>query len=231
MSVSLASTSGVFGTKGRNIPTVYITATGGNLSPLYFTGDGTEGTIAGQLYKVHRYTTNGTFTITSGPPGPTIDYFVLGGGGGSTGETVCAAGGAVCNSAAAGGSGYSNITLRSLRTQGQAYPVTVGGAGVGTGGSSSFDTTSVGGGVGGQIVNKGSCGYNYIGCAGCNNGQQGGSCPGGPSFTSKFTGTSVTYATNASGQYGAGAAGGGGGNRSGVQGVVYVRYPVKDLNG
>lgn len=115
-------------------------------------------------YKIHTFTSSGTFTVTrTSPTSNSVDYLVVAGGGGS-GSYFGAAGGA-------GGFRYSATTFTSppsspahplrstsaIPVSAQGYSVTVGGGGTATpsspgtqGSSSTFSTiTSAGGGFGG----------------------------------------------------------------------------------
>jgi hypothetical protein len=132
----------------------FITATGGTIS---CSGD----------YKIHTFTSDGTFTVTGGGgPLATVDYLVVAGGG--SGGTRYGGGG--------GGGGYREsycatvsgcytasplATPTSLPVSVQAYPITVGGGGSGVsdatgdepgnrGSSSVFSTITSTGGGGGQ---------------------------------------------------------------------------------
>ena len=136
--------------------TAYISATGGTVTT---SGD----------YKIHTFTGDGCFVVSTGNTGdaPGADYLVVAGGGGG-GQDVGGAGGA-------GGFRYSNSTFpvacapaaplanpTGLTVTAQTYPITVGGGGAGgnqptpterqgsQGSSSIFSTiTSAGGGGGG----------------------------------------------------------------------------------
>lgn len=112
-------------------PTGFITATGGTIT--------TDGN-----YKVHTFTSSGTFTVTAGSE--PIDILVVAGGGGGGGDGGGGGGGA---------GGYKYMTGVTYGTG--AYTVTVGAGGSGgasagngtSGGNSVFDViTSTGGGFG-----------------------------------------------------------------------------------
>ena len=113
---------------------------------------GTETTIidGGVTYKIHTFTANGTFTVTS--PGYVEVLVVAGGGSGGNHNTTNANG---------GGGGGGVIYKKNFAVTPQAYPVTVGAGGVAigfqvvsrgnNGGNSVFDTlTAIGGGGGGS---------------------------------------------------------------------------------
>ena len=134
---------------GDNQILPFVAATGGTITT---SGD----------FKIHTFTSSGTFTVTSagGPGGSnTVDYLVIAGGGGS-GAEVGGGGGA-------GGyrESFPNPATGGLSVSAQGYPITVGGGGAGhsgpgggpgtQGSSSVFSTiTSAGGGSGvqGQVV-------------------------------------------------------------------------------
>ena len=158
-------------------------------------------------YKVHTFTSSGTFEITAGTGD--VEYLVIAGGaggGGSVNNTVGSAGG--------GAGGYRTATLsRGLGS----YTVTVGagGAGGGTSGAngtdgsdSVFDTiTSDGGGGGG-----GSSGFTGSGEVG----NTGGSGGGSGRLQSGAAGTSGQGYAGGDGTTGAYYAGGGGGGSAAV---------------
>lgn len=123
----------------NNLPTSGVVASGG-----------TETTIidGGRYYKVHTFTSSGTFTVTSGSG--EVEYLVVAGGGSGGGGSGAIGGGGGGAGGYREGSGFS-ISPAS-------YAVTVGAGGVGatrtqgTNGSSSvFSTiTAAGGGSGGS---------------------------------------------------------------------------------
>lgn len=171
----------------------YIVATGGTIT--------TDGN-----FKIHTFTSSGTFQITSGSG--TVESLVVGGGGGggdNTGSNIGAGG---------GGGGVIHTTPGASYVTGS-YSVTVGagGAANSVGGSSTFDTiTAGGGGDGGQYdaVN----GTNGVATNGNGGGGGGGSASagtGGSGNGAGFAGgngaINVTFAP-AGGGGGAGAAGG-----------------------
>jgi hypothetical protein len=130
---------------------LYITATGGDT--VYSNGD----------YKVHKFTTSGTFTVveTGLQPidGNTIDYLVVAGGAG---------GGLKSSGGGAGGGGAGGLLQGSTSILENTYAISVGAGGaLGINGSnSSFHTfTSIGGGTGGSI-NDGSDGGSGGGAGG-----------------------------------------------------------------
>lgn len=171
---------------------LYTTATGGTVS--------TDGD-----YKVHTFTSSGTFTVTQVGTDNTVEYLVVagGGGGGSDRGGGGGAGGmrSSYNSTGGGCSQEGNLVVAA-----QGYTVTIGGGGAGApnGGSwagngvnSVFGSiTSIGGGRGGTDVASGSGG----------NGGSGGGAKGGTAGL----GTSCQGYNGAGGSVG-GAGGGAGG--------------------
>ena len=181
----------------------FIVATGGDIT--------TDGD-----YKVHKFTSSGTFEITSGTGD--VEYLVIsGGGGGNRGN------------AGGGGSGAFRTDTKSDMEVGE-YTVTIGAKGIGGyggsegtpatgGGTSVFDDISLtGGGAGGGEPSCSGCGPEI------RNGQDSTDGSGGGSGASSLVGgSSGTYGNNG-GTSGdpAGAGGGGsgavGGNGSGDTG-------------
>lgn len=138
---------------------------------------GTEYT--GPNYKLHAFTSPGTFAVSSAGPG-TIEYVVIGGGGGGGGQAqfcqppfISCTDTAAARQGAGGAGGYRTGTQTLSAAQ---YPITVGGKGGVTqaGGTSTFNQISAtGGGRGGNVSDT-------QGCAQSNNdGGPGGSGGGG----------------------------------------------------
>lgn len=179
----------------------FIVATGGTIT--------TDGD-----YKVHTFTSSGTFQITSGTG--TVESLVVAGGGG---------GGSYGNDGGGGGGGVLYTTPGSSYVVGS-YTVTVGAGGAAgaagqqgsSGGNSVFDTlTAIGGGGGGGLgnggvgLNGGSGGgnsYNTPGAAGSGTGGQGNA--GGSGANGSPAGGGGGGA-GAAGSNGVGTAGGAGG--------------------
>ena len=168
------------------VPPAYIAATGGNQPTA-------SGCIVCTNYKVHKFTSPGTFCVSAGAgPLAVADYMVIAGGaGGTAGSPGAGAGG--------GAGGYRESvpspaawTASPIAAPGgalpvsiQGYPITVGGGGAqGTGGppytgtqsgtpgdASIFSTiTSTGGGIGRMSPTS---------CASCSAGGSGGGAAGG----------------------------------------------------
>jgi len=132
-----------------------VVATGGTIT---YDGD----------YKIHTFTSNGTFTVVGG--NITVEYLVVAGGG--------AGGGEVSNGASGGGGGAGGVLTGSIGVTPKTYSIVVGDGGDGYygrqaipetayGGNSSFSTIECIGGGGG------SC-YGYAGGNGGSGGGAGG---------------------------------------------------------
>ena len=195
---------------GQWLPTRFTGTYGNNGFYLPFKGYGiavaTGGTITTDGdYKVHSFTSNGTFEVTSitntdptltGAATAEIEYLIIAGGGAG------AADGSTTNGNGGGGAG-GYIPGSALLTA-QTYAVVVGAGGVGalsanavTGGDSSFNSiTADGGGGGGYYVNT--------------PGEGGGSGDGGGA-TSGAGGGVTTAGFGNSGEAGYSGGGGGGG--------------------
>jgi hypothetical protein len=122
----------------------------GSIEPVPAFTAATGGTITTDGdYKVHSFTTSGTFTVTAAAAAG-VEYLVVAGGGGSPKS------GATAGQAAGGGAG-GMLTATGLAVLEQAYTITVGAGGAGqslarglNGSDSVFSSfTSVGGGGGG----------------------------------------------------------------------------------
>ena len=114
-----------------------ISATGGAV---------TTETILGKSYKIHIFTSNGNFVVSSNPKNQPIDVFLCGGGGrGGTGLSQ--------NGGIGGGGGYTESFFNIILAAGT-YPVTIGAGGNAAttrGGKSIFASFSVPGGYPGDI--------------------------------------------------------------------------------
>ena len=192
------------------LPTRFTGTYGNNGFYLPFKGYGiavaTGGTITTDGdYKVHSFTSNGTFEVTSitntdpsltGAATAEIEYLIIAGGGAG------AADGSTTNGNGGGGAG-GYIPGSALLTA-QTYAVVVGAGGVGalsanavTGGDSSFNSITADGGGGG--------GY-YVNTPG-----EGGGSGGGGGATSGAGGGVTTAGFGNSGEAGYSGGGGGGG--------------------
>jgi hypothetical protein len=170
--------------------------------PMSATG-GTESTYSS--YKVHVFTSSGTFTVAGS--GATVDYMIIAGGGG---------GGAL-----GGGGGAGGMITGTASVQPGSYTITVGGGGNnggpnstgGTGGNSSaFSVTANGGGGGGS----------HSGGSNSTAGTSGGSGGGGSDNNNSFGPGSGTAGQGNQGGNGCPTfsnslrGGGGGGGKGGV---------------
>jgi hypothetical protein len=160
---------------------------GGGSGSFYPTPTGGTVTTLGD-FKVHSFTSSGTFNIyeISDVIGGVVEYLVLGGGGGG-GST-----------AGGGGGAGRHLSGSSFAVTAQNYTITVGDGGAPdtNGGDSVFSTiTAIGGGAGGTVADNG------------NNGGSG----GGGSFNGFSGGTGVFNGGNGAGVSTSGCGGGGGG--------------------
>ena len=187
----------------------YLSATGGTIT--------TDGN-----YKIHTFTSSGTFNVNSiTPTSNSVDYLVVAGGG--------AGGGA--GSANGGGGGAGGFRTGNTGVGAQSYSITVGAGGTGAGGNvrgangsnSIFSTiTSIGGGGGGTHdapqsgIDGGSGG----------GGTQGGGAPGLGTAGQGNNGGGYVYAAGAGG----GGAGGAGqtapASSSAYNGSNWGGYPI-----
>lgn len=182
-----------------SVPNPFLLATGGTV------------TTSGN-YKIHTFTTSGTFTVTSTPGALAPVQILVVGGGGSGGYYYDAGGGGA--GAAIYASAYTFSTAGS-------FTVTVGAGGAGggsrtNGGDSTFNTsTAKGGGAGGSPDgglpgNAGGCGGGGAGLNGSTAGK-----PGGASNQGAVSGFTVYGSAGGTGSmingvpYGAGGGGGG----------------------
>jgi hypothetical protein len=182
---------------------------------------GTVSNIAG--YRVHTFTSSGTFDVQGGTG--TVEYLVVAGGGG--GGTNGAGGGG------GGGAGGYRFGSGFSVTPGTAYTVTVGAGGAGgatnafgaNGSDSIFSTiTSTGGGAGagnGQQTGRNG-GSGGGGSAGGNGGENG---PGGTGNTPSTSPSQGNNGGTGVSQSGAGYAGGGGGGAGGAGGASMNSQP------
>ena len=204
---------------GVNIPTTFITATGG-----------TE-TTSGD-YKIHSFTSDGTFNVT-GAATPNanskVDFLIIAGGGGG-GKYQAGGGGAggyresKCNSVSGCWTSSPLAVAQSIQVEATSYPVIVGAGGVGglgapnnyggNGSNSSFSViVSAGGGVGGEGGGPEPFGYSRTGGSGGGGGEQRCGSPGNVPGTSPPQGNDGGDSTALSGG-GGGGAGGAGANKS-----------------
>lgn len=192
-------------------------------SPTVVATGGTE-TTSGN-YRIHTFTSSGTFTVTQGG---FVEYLLVAGGGGGGGPAESGYG---YGGGGGGAGGYQN-SIASVTSQ--AYTITIGAGGAaggvttnGTAGSNSsaLGATSTGGGYGG-----------YAGYASASNGGNGGSGGGaGGSATVKTGGTGTSGQGTAGGNTPAtatnGSSGGSGGGASTVGAVGVLTSNVRTTGG
>jgi len=148
---------GETGTYGEWKPIEYEGTYGTNGFYLNFAGGGVMSATGGTIttdgdYKVHSFTSNGTFTPSSITGDGYVEYLVIGGGGAGAADGSTTAGN--------GGGGAGGYRTGYLPVTAQAYSITVGAGGVGTTGSSQVNgansvfssITSSGGGGGGYFT-------------------------------------------------------------------------------
>lgn len=184
--------------KDPALPSSFIVATGGSIT--------TDGN-----YKVHTFTSSGTFEILSGTG--TVESLVVAGGGGGGGGYYGGGGGAGGLIHTTPGASYGVGT----------YTVTVGSGGSGgaatpssgsNGGASAFDSINASGGGGGGLGNNPSSANGSNGGSGGGGG--GGNSPG--SDTTGGTGTALQGNDGGSGGIPSAGLGGGGGGAGAVGG-------------
>lgn len=184
------------------------------VSNVFVATGGTETTInvGGVDYKVHTFTSSGTFTVLSGTA--QVEYLVVAGGGGG-GLGGGGAGGYRCSvvgeSSGGGASAEARITCHT-----GAYPVVIGAGGVGRangtslqGGdgtsSSAFGLSAIGGGGAGTGGTSGS--FNAGRSGGSGGGAHNSAAPGSGTSGQGFAGGASSTTSNGSGGGGASAVG------------------------
>ena len=190
--------------------------------PLPFTATGGTITTDGS-YKIHTFTSSGTFAVTDAAHGVMEYMLVAGGGGGGSSLGYCWSGGG------GGAGGYIANTAFSVSAQNYSVVIGAGGGANAKGGDSSFaGNTAEGGGFGG----KGN--YPGTGTAGGSGGSGGG---GGQSTGVSGGGGRVSGQGNVGGTSrnaaGGGYAGGGGGGVGGAGATAFVAGAggVNDITG
>jgi hypothetical protein len=232
----LAAQTPSFSTNGQTITLVYMDGTKGwslinddtatSLGAQYVTATGGTVTESGD-YKIHTFTGDGTFCVSSGgnPGGSdTVDYLVVAGGGGSGSERGAGGGGGGYRESSGVASGCYTVSplgacVAALPVSATSYPVTVGGGGgisgpyppygYGLRGSNSvFSTiTSTGGGGGAGALIASPCQSGGSGGGGAHN-------PSPPAYEAGGTGNTPPVSPpqgNTGGSSPGGSAGGGGG--------------------
>ncbi len=223
-SVNLLSPTGYFDSLGQNSVITVLCVdsdeyriTGDVVSVIPFTATGGTISTAGG-YKIHTFSSSGSFEVTSSPPQFDVEYLVVGAGG--AGGDFFSGGG---YNAAGGGGGAGGVLFGNYQPSVGVYPIAIGAAGFSTATSNSsggystsgnptsaFGLTALGGGRGGAGNSSGSANA-YVAATGASGG--GGVRPdASASYANGAAGTSGQG--NSGGSYGSGtdgdAAGGGG---------------------
>lgn len=202
-------------------PPAFMTATGGTIT--------TDGD-----YKVHTFTSSGTFTVSSlggdSTYGSKVEYLVVAGGAGGGGSGHGGAGGA---------GGYRHNSAYNFTVSAQAYSITVGSYSNnrgGAGGNSTFSNiTSAGGGQGGHNDSEG--GRNGgSGGGGSGHHNNGGGGSGNTPSVSPSQGNNGGSGQNGTPHYGAGGGGGAGqagqnGSRNAPGGGIGGNGSANDIHG
>lgn len=194
---SIFNNGGVIGKRVVYSQQNFISATGGTITDI--TDNGTN-------YRVHTFTSSGTFEVTSGSGD--VEYLIVAGGGGG--------GSSAGSSAGAGGGGAGGVITGTTTVNENAYQVIVGSGGAGTpsntdtpgsdgSDSSAFSEVAIGGGGGGPRGGNGRTGGSGGGGGAFNN--PGGSGAAGQGNDGGKGGDSTT----GSGNENAGGGGGGAG--------------------
>ena len=232
-------------TEGQSITLVYVDGTRGwkntmdstsNVTgqPNFIVATGGTITCCGD-YKIHTFTSDGCFSITTAPTpaNNNVDYLVIAGGGGTANSNHGGGSGAggfrESKNPAAPWTASPLATPTSLPVSVQAYPVIVGGGGAGgdsgnNGSNSVFSTiTSAGGGKGGAASNGstgGSGGGGFSETPGTTSGGTGNTPPTSPPQGNNGGNGNVSPSTGTGGGGGAGAVGSNGsGNTAGAGGA------------
>ena len=179
---------------------VYQVSNGSVPVAVYATGGNTVADIGG--YRIHTFTSSGTFTVNTGLSN--VQVLVVGGGGGGSQNSSGGFGN--------GGAGGTVTYNANYAVSPGAITVTVGAGGAGSvmnvnpspGGNSVFGTiTATGGGIGAYTQRTGGSNANYTGGTGVDlyeggggagAGGNGSALNGGVGFTSSISGTSKNYA-------------------------------------
>lgn len=191
------------------------------------TGGNTVVDIGG--YRIHTFTSSGTFNVTAAPSGSAIDALLVGGGGGGSQGTINQGGG--------GGGAGGVIYLTGQAITVQAYSIVVGAGGTGAltptlsnvaangQDSTGFGQTAVGGGAAGRVLSTPGPTAGAIGGSGgggsstnansTNAGSSGGIGTVGPPVQGSTAGSSV----NPGNSNGFGSGGGGGAGGIGYNGT------------
>ncbi|KAA9325705.1 GEVED domain-containing protein [Adhaeribacter soli] len=156
-------------------------------------------------YRIHRFTSSGTFTVPAGFSGNVGMLVVAGGGGGGS------------NGGGGGGGGGVRSTNTQALVGGTTYTITVGGGGgpEANGGNSSFGTLMVATG-GGRGASRDGGGAAYSGGSGGGGSGASGGNPTGASAGAGSAGQGNNGGNGTAADLGCSAAGGGGGGAGGT---------------
>jgi len=191
-------------TNTAQYPLLFASASGGNATDTY-TGDGVNTGVSGYVYRYHRFTSSGTFTVSTA--GMMDMFLIAAGGSGGTGTGSWAAGGGGAGGAVDGSfwfeAGTYTITIPGIQTNGTGADAFLFGP---TARSAANRMTIYvpGGGVGGSNNSAGAAGGNagsgatasYSGYFGENGNSTGGGIGllgTGAGRTVYYTGAGVTY--------------------------------------
>ena len=212
-------------TNGHWKPIQYGGTYGTNGFYLNFKGGGIIAANGGTIttdgdYKVHTFTSNGTFTPTSVSGDGFVEYLVIAGGGAGAADGATTAGN--------GGGGAGGYRTGLLAVTAQAYSITVGAGGVGAlsasgvnGGNSVFSSiTSTGGGGGGYFTSTPGSGGGSGGGGSAQTAAGGAGNTGGFSPPEGNAGETATNGQGGGGGGGAGEAGGTDGTGQGGDGLA-----------
>ena len=179
-------------------------------------------------YRIHTFTSSGTFAVPSGFSA-TADYLIVAGGGGGGGSYHAGGGGAGGYRTSAGTSGGGGGAESSLNITAQSYSITVGAGGAGgaaytadsrgiNGSNSVFSSIiSIGGGGGGAGGDNNGSASNRTGLSGGSGGGEGSySGDGGNGGGSGTSGQGFAGGASGGGGPNYGAGGGGGSSAVGV---------------
>lgn len=226
-------------TNRESVTLVYADATKGWLyvqestaSDYGFIMEATGGTITTDGdFKVHTFTSSGTFTVTkTSPTSNSVNYLVQAGGASGASDAHGGGGGAggLRHNFPSPATGGSPVTTTS-------YPISIGGGGAGTvpqnGGnngstSSAFGITSAGGGAGQENADTGAPG----GCGGGAGGNDG-SRPGGAGNTPSVSPPQGQPGGTGAGNVGESNNAGGGGGGTAVAGTNHPGSPSTNVGG
>jgi hypothetical protein len=176
----------------------------------------------GQTWKVHKFTSSGTFTVTGAPEVFSVLWVAGGGAGGSD------------YGGGGGAGGMLSSTSQTLTVQNYTVTVGTGGPrGSNGGNSSAFGTTAIGGGRGGNYKGAG-IGGGSGGGGGADNYNGGAGTPGGAGTSGQGNNGGNSWRADSNGAPGGGggkgAAGAQGGNAAGGAGGIGLQNNITGTN-